>query len=253
MMSEVNLNLPDPTPKNISAPDLRMLFLNNLKALMNDFNCVMIGTIEAFDAGSQTASVSINFKRVVGTGLKDYPILVDCPVFVLTGGIGTITMPIAKGDTCVVLFNDRDIDLWYGTGQVLPPNSTRSHSLSDGIALVGIRSALNPIEAYNTNGIEANHGVAQLTLENENEAHLFHGESQLTLIDGEKAELKTEDSIVSAEDLVLIQAGGVTLKQAMTALFTALTSWVDTNEDTPNAATIVLLNAAKTMMEQVLK
>jgi len=108
---------------------------------MYAINCVMIGTIESYNTLTNMASISINFKRAMSTGdVMDYPKLEDCPVFILSGSDASISMPIVKGDQCLVLFNDRNIDNWYIDGSVTTPADTRCHSIADGIVLVGIRS-----------------------------------------------------------------------------------------------------------------
>lgn len=130
-----------------------------------DINCVKIGTIQSFDATNQTATILIAFKKVVYvdtrsaetnkfTELIDYPLLVTCPCFTYTGGNSYISMPIAVNDSCLILFNDRDIDNWFyqGNGQI--PNTYRIHDLSDGFALVGFRNNLNKIADYLSNGIK---------------------------------------------------------------------------------------------------
>ena len=109
-------------------------------------NCVQIGTIKSYDASKNLATVALNFLRQPADGSDpvEFPTLLDVPCFFLFGGTSFISMPITSGDTCLVLFNDRDIDNWFVSGQTLGPNSSRAHSLSDGIALVGIRGAFNP-------------------------------------------------------------------------------------------------------------
>lgn len=125
------------------------LFQLKLENALVDTNCVSLGTIQSFNATLQTAEISINYKRKVGTEFIEYPLLVDCPVIFLTGGEARLTLPVAQGDTCIVLFCDRDIDTWFDSGQITEPNSRRIHSLNDGVALVGIRSKLNPLENFN--------------------------------------------------------------------------------------------------------
>jgi len=75
-------------------------------------------------------------------------------VFILSGGTGHLTFPIASGDPCLVLFNDRDLDLWWSTGNTAIPNSDRAHDLSDGLILVGFRNQTNPISPFNTTDAE---------------------------------------------------------------------------------------------------
>ena len=82
--------------------------------------------------------------------LKEYPTLIDCPVIILGGGPTHLTFPIAKGDECLLLFNDRDIDNWH-QGSTSSANATaRLHSFSDAIALVGVNSAPHAVTSYDT-------------------------------------------------------------------------------------------------------
>lgn len=126
-------------PDQKMPPDMKVV----LKELRNDifatFNCVQIGKIEKVTPAEQTVEISIQIKRAAADGTSTAtPILVDCPYFVLQGGGAYIDMPITAGDFCIVLFNDRDIDTWWDSANLADPHSTRKHSLSDGLALVGI-------------------------------------------------------------------------------------------------------------------
>lgn len=68
------------------------------------------------------------------------PVLLDCPVLWMGGGGVTATFPIAAGDECLVIFGSRCIDAWWSSGRVQDPTEIRMHDLSDGFALVGLRS-----------------------------------------------------------------------------------------------------------------
>jgi len=84
--------------------------------------------------------------------LENYPPLIDVPVLVLGGGNGAITFPIQQGDECIILFNDRELDNWFQNGGVQTYSTSRTHDLSDGIALVGLRSLPNVLNNYCTTG-----------------------------------------------------------------------------------------------------
>lgn len=131
----------------IATPEQRDVLDKLKKDTMRSINCCQIGTIQSFNAALNTATVAINFKVAFADerDLVDYPALVDVPVVVLSGGSSFVSLPIVSGDTCLVLFCDRDIDNWWFSGLTLPPNSTRIHSLSDGIAIVGVRPMTNPV------------------------------------------------------------------------------------------------------------
>lgn len=110
------------------------------------FNAVNIGIIESFDASDQTASVRIAIKQIQSVApdgtrfFAEKPVLLKCPVIFPSGGGFTLTFPVAAGDECVVLFNDREIDNWFNNGGVQAPSTKRSHDLSDGLVFVGLRS-----------------------------------------------------------------------------------------------------------------
>src|SRR4051812_16776768 len=116
---------------NIPNPDFTTVLQQLRNQVMSELNCHLFGTIVSFDTAKQTVRVRLNFQRAVfnqePNGLQqlqntptiiDYPVLLDCPAMILSGGGGVITMPIKAGDTCLVLFHDRDFDLWFETGNV---------------------------------------------------------------------------------------------------------------------------------------
>lgn len=135
-----------------------------------NFNCVQVGSIIDYDSSKNTASVQISMKRQLPTEeVVDYPVLQDCPVMFLSGGQSFISLPITTGDTCLILFNDRDIDTWWYSGESNVPPSGRAHSLSDAIVLVGVRNQANAIELpSNTVTIEG--GNKKITLKNSNQS-----------------------------------------------------------------------------------
>jgi len=196
-------------------PDLPTLLDMKLRDMLASLNCNKVGTIESFDTTKQTATVKINIKLQVGSTVKDFPLLADVPVFVLGGGDRVFTFPVRKGDTCLVLFSDRDIDNWFTTGGAELPSSPRLHDLSDGMALVGFRSLANPVDSYSSTDCQARNGQSVLSI-------------------GEKISLKNANT-----DLL----------SAMNAILTALTA-LD-GKSGPSAAGQIA--NAQTLIQQLLK
>lgn len=120
--------------------------------IFKSMNCVLIGKIESYDPLLNTASVSIQHTRQIYGEAEPttFDVLTDCPVFIVQGGGSWLSMPITKGDPCIILFSDRDIDNWWHDGSVTTPASLRSHSLSDGMVLVGIQHRKSAIAVDNT-------------------------------------------------------------------------------------------------------
>src|ERR1700743_1822688 len=126
------------TMPNINAVPNELHNLNDLwnfwkKQLKLEFNCHHIGTIQTFDPELQTAQATINYTKTflqvdsignTNIATPDYPVLIDCPCIVLGGGGGYLSFPIEAGDECLILFNDRDMSNWYGTGSTSSPPPT---------------------------------------------------------------------------------------------------------------------------------
>lgn len=129
--------------RQIESPDIKAVLDDLKNSIFAELNCISIGRIDSFDTTIQTATIKIAYKKVINNEIYNYPLLVDCPVFVMSGSTANIQMPIKQGDYCIVLFCDRDIDNFYKGNVDTTLNSERMHNLSDGIALVGITNLLN--------------------------------------------------------------------------------------------------------------
>lgn len=142
-------------PENPSLKDLLDLLK---KDILLSFSSHHVATIQSFDATSQRATATVNYPKTFFqlnslTGLYEpvllsYPILLDCPVMFLGGGGASLTFPVAKGDECLIFFNDRDIDNWFQGGTGSACATSRLHSFSDGIILVGVRSLPNVLTNF---------------------------------------------------------------------------------------------------------
>lgn len=134
----------------IKPPDLKELLDRKREKWFADLNCVSVGKIESFSTADQTATISISYlKQKQNTGdFVSYPVILKCPCVVMNGGGAYVSFPITTGDECLVLFCDREIDTWLETGGVNQPRSSRTHDLTDAVALVGIKSLPNSITSY---------------------------------------------------------------------------------------------------------
>lgn len=152
----------NPIPFNFTPtpPGLKDLLNTFEKSLLINFNCHHLGTVQSFDPEQQTAEVTINYQRTFFNlnSLTQqyeqvqvpYPVLAECPVVILSGNKTALTFPIAKGDECIVLFNDRDIDNWFAGSTTAGVATPRLHSFSDGLILVGVNSLQYTFDDYDT-------------------------------------------------------------------------------------------------------
>jgi hypothetical protein len=144
------------TLKQIPAPDLTAVLEEAKDDLKYRLNAVQVGIIQDFNASEQTATVRMAIKQVQdvtpdGTKIYvEFPLLKKVPVWVYGAGGFSLTFPVAAGDECLVLFNDRQIDNWWLNGGVQPPVMSRAHDISDAIAVVGLRSLPRSLGGYST-------------------------------------------------------------------------------------------------------
>jgi microcystin-dependent protein len=156
--------MPNPTANpQFLPPNLAEFMSRRMRDVAANINCCLIGTITAINANG-TITASVNFQKVIkgvlplpnNQGIADqvvnYPALVNVPVFIYQGGGAAILMPLKVGDTCLLLFCDRDMDVWFETAQIGPPNSDRVHNINDAIALVGINNIMS-LFPPNTSGV----------------------------------------------------------------------------------------------------
>lgn len=140
---------------NRTLPTLESTLQTLKQNILYSYNWHRIGMIQGFNTEKQTATIQLvdsrtNVNSDGSLSYLQYAPLINVPVIIDMGLKGGITKPINVGDFCLVLFNDRDIDNWYKNGTINQPLATsRSHSLSDGIAYVGLHSSTNPIQDYN--------------------------------------------------------------------------------------------------------
>lgn len=209
----INLN------QKITEPTLADLLNLFQKQILLDLNCHAIAQIQSFNAANQTVTATIMYKKSYlrksadGTSslqLIDYPILLDVPLIVLGGGPVKLTMPVAKGDECLILFNDRNIDNWFQSGQVGAVADGRLHSFSDGLALVGLSSLANSIEAYDTVRALLTNGTVKLGVNpSTNKVTLENGTTSLkTQLQNLCTQLSNLTSALSALTVTGVTAGG---------------------------------------------
>lgn len=198
---------------SILEPDLEVVLQTLKLDIFRTLNVLRVGKITSFDATRKTAEIQIVFRRVLPNGtIVQHPLLVDCPVVVLQGGGASLQLPIAVGDSCIVLFSDRNLDYWFKTGADGPPLDARCHDLSDGIALVGINPLTSAMVAISSTEARLISGDAKVAvLLDGSEASLIQGAAEVTAVSG-KVRVKN-----GATDLLTLIEGLIDVLEALTS------------------------------------
>lgn len=98
------------------------------------------GVVQSYDTATQTATVQLAV-QLQGVNV---PPLQDCPVAWPGGAAGFLHVPLAKGDTCMVIFAESDYSRWWDTGSVSSPAVLTRHGLH-AMVIPGLRRAAAPL------------------------------------------------------------------------------------------------------------
>ncbi len=134
---------------------LRLAF----RAMQSRMWTALPGVVVAYPSASGLGPMIADIQPTINGSYRDtdgserdiqMPVLLDCPVLWQGGGGVTSVFPIAPKDECLVIFASRCIDSWWKQGWLagspsapnpaMRPPEFRMHTLSDGFALVGVRS-----------------------------------------------------------------------------------------------------------------
>lgn len=172
------------------------------------------------DVQPQIAGTVLNAEG--GTDVIQMPVLVDVPISFPGGGGCILTFPIKPGDECLVVFASRCLDAWWqqgpgtaeATGDIVPPPYARMHSLSDGIAFVGLRSSPRELDIdVDTAQLRSDDGDVFVSI------HPTHHDVNVTSTDGNvfvtcsdgDVSVKTPSGNVKANGVVIDQNGNMTV------------------------------------------
>ena len=160
-----------PTTSWLSLPQMLRLpetpLIEALWQILCQIRCCAPGIIQSFDEDAGTVTVqlavreSMNVATQSGQGFSapvptptEIPVLSDVPVVLYGGGGYVITCPITAGDECLVVFGDNCYNAWWTNGGIQNQEIKRRHDLSDGFAIVGIRSQPNKLSNWSTEALQ---------------------------------------------------------------------------------------------------
>lgn len=135
------------------------LYRNMGDGWKSNLRCACPGIIQSFNSIEQTVSVQLALRELVSDynynkDWKEIPILLDVPIVIQRAGGYCVTMPIQKGDECLVVFADMCIDSWWQSGEIQNQAELRRHDLSDGFAILGTWSQPRVIKNYSTDSCQ---------------------------------------------------------------------------------------------------
>jgi hypothetical protein len=123
--------------------------------LLCDLRVACPGIVKGWDLTTypQTVQVQLAIRENVNENLVTTPTeipILTVPFQVVRSGGYLLTMPIAVGDECLVIFTDNNARAWWQNGGVQNQITRRRHSINDGFAILGIYSQPRNITNYST-------------------------------------------------------------------------------------------------------
>ena len=133
---------------------------------LNEIHTAMPGTVESFDAGTQTANIRLGFKRAYVDGaVVEYQVVPNVPVRFPATATAWVWLPLAKGDTVMVHFAERALYPWWAQGGAQDPQSPRKMSTMDAVAVPGLRTKGTPIVPKGAlDSLEVTNGTAWIEI-----------------------------------------------------------------------------------------
>lgn len=174
-------------------------------------NTCLPAKIVEFDNIKQVATVRPVVAEMYKDGVtKPFSDIVVVPVIFPTGGGGSITFPITKGDECLLWFSQRAFDTWLVTGDSpIKPTVQRYHNYNDAFAMVGLKSFKNSLKA-STENVEIRmdddngNSLAKVVLQPDSVVRVENSDgNKITLKDGKfRIENNQEELLNVIKDLI---------------------------------------------------
>ena len=203
-------------------PSLAVAIKRVLRNSLAGVFCARPAIIQSYDASDQTATIvpaaTFDVETVDGVESKTPARIEKVPVFVMGGGGGFVSFPIAEGDECLAIFADQSIDQWWQNGGTREPLDLRRHDVNDAIALVGIRSVPNVLDdAHGSNIVIGFDGGSQMMITPSGDVTIGSGSANEDFLARGSYIEDLRDAISGWTPVA--QDGGAALK-------TALTTWL---------------------------
>lgn len=180
--------------------------LQALKDTINyNLNCVKIATVISFNPSTLTVKCRVNNKRLRqlkndgNQVLEEYPDIYAKCHFFGWGGIGAV-YPIEPGMEGFLLFNDRELETWFLTGNGGKLAYDRCHDLTDAIFVCGLHSQPNLASLpYMPDTLHIYYKGSDIQIQDEK---IIENTKEYTLNAEDKIEENTKEKTVNSEDKI---------------------------------------------------
>ncbi len=140
-----------------ATPTLAQVIRAAVQAHAADLRVAIPASVERVDLAKGLVDARPLVKDLVGDAGSltplSMPVITNVPVVWPGAGGFRLTFPIATGDTVLLVFSDRSLDVWLAKGGEVDPGDPRRHALSDAIAIPGLRPFSDPWAGAAADGV----------------------------------------------------------------------------------------------------
>lgn len=181
--------------------------------ISSNLRVAMPGTIENYDFKSCKASIKIDMQELYRNDTSvDYPVICNVPIIFPRCGGAEISMPVKRGDTCLVIFMDRDIDNWLLGASGTKPETKRIHHLNDAVAIMGLSPFNKPGSAKNATDMMISYDGSRVVLKPKGIVEI---ESAKELnIKSENININCKNASIKASDNTHVECRNAVIKAA---------------------------------------
>lgn len=154
---------------------------DNLTALLNqairnrmaELQTAMPAQIISYDFKTQKAAVQPTINRRYADGrVEPYPVINNVPVIFPRSGGASMTFPVTRGDTVLLVFSSRSIDTWTSRGGKVDQDDRRMHDINDAIAIPGLIPFSAGSKAKNNSDVLLTYAGSEVTLKQDGKAEI---------------------------------------------------------------------------------
>lgn len=151
--------------------------------LLNGIYTAMPGKIVSYKQSTQRARVTPQLNKVMYDGtVLEHKDLLDVPVLFPACGGASITLPVSKGDSVLLLFSCRSMEDWLLTGDRITPEMDRSFSLSDAIAIPGLLPSTKNTLSTSDSKLEIVYGTTKIVIDKSGKVAIGSAQAELLAI-----------------------------------------------------------------------
>lgn len=165
-----------------SRPTLEYVINRLFDSFMQSIHTALPARIEKYNFRECRAEVKPLIKKEYENNIiQELPIITNVPVIWPRTQDGSITFPLNRGDTILIIFSERALENWLSKGDLTVAGNKRKFDLTDAIAIPGLFSFNNSVKTESGDKFELHYKNASIIIDNNNKVDINDGNLTIEL------------------------------------------------------------------------